>query len=228
MRILTAAIGVVSAMAVFGCSDSRAVEEPQFYIQQNTKGILDVSMGMGYWLSFVMVNTLTPTTSGNGQPERNALMLKGFEVELDLQGMEKTVGWNVKQEQQKFWWPGSGYLSPGGKLSSRIQVIPDWLAVEMKNGPIKPGKPKGGWPVIHVLVTAVASKTGNEVESPFLVYPIMICNECLVEFLATCPPGIAPSKDKGKTVKLDADWLPQDKPSTCCKHSDGRYYCKWK
>ena len=182
----------------------------------NPMGRLDVSVGQGYWLYPLMENALTSTTTGDGEPERNALTLKGYEVELDLQGMEKTAGWNVKQEQLKFWLPASGYLGPGGKLAGAARVIPDWLAAKMA-GPVKAQAQPGGWPVIYAIVTAVAAKTGSEVESAVFVYPIEICNGCLVDKRTSCPAD--PSKDKNLLSNYCG--LPQDTPVTCCPRNTG-------
>lgn len=215
---------IASAMLSSGCIDEARV----FYIRQNQvpssgckiattttiynpMGLLDVSVDMGYWFYPLLENKLTSTASGDGEPERNALTLKGFEVELDLQGMEKTAGWTIKEEQLKFWLPASGYLTPKGALAGRIKVIPDWLAKAM-HVPVKAQKTAGGWPVIYAVVTAVASKTGSEVESSAFVYPIEICNGCLVDLRKQCVEDLS----KDKTVLTNYCGLPQDSSVTCC------------
>ncbi len=207
-----------------GCVDEARI----FYIRQNQvpssgckvatatttynpMGLLDVSVKKGYTLYPLLENALKSSTGGDGEPERNALILKGFEVQLDLQGMDQTAGWTIKEEQLKFWLPASGYLMPAGKLAGRIEVIPDWLAKAMY-APVKAQQPAGGWPVIYAVVTAVASKTGSEVESAVFVYPIEICNGCLVDLRGQCPEDL--SKDKNLITNYCG--LPQDEPVTCC------------
>ena len=226
----TALIAALLASAVLS---SACVDEARiFYIRQNQvpssgcqisttttiynpMGLLDISVEMGYWFYPLLENALT-TTSGDGEPERNALILKGFEVQLDLQGMENTAGWNIKQEQLKFWLPASGYLGPGGKLAGRIKVIPDWLAKEMRK-PIKAQQQPGGWPVVYAIITAVAAKTGSEVESATFVYPIEVCNTCLVDMRSKCLEDVT----KDKTVLSNYCGLPQDQPVTCCPFKKG-------
>ena len=235
LRALAVALTALAVLSS-GCVDEARI----FYIRQNQvpssgckiattttiynpMGRLDVSVGQGYWLYPLMENALTSTTTGDGEPERNALILKGFEVELDLQGMNNTAGLTIKQEQLKFWLPATGYLGPGGKLAGSIRVIPDWLAAKMgdpSTGPVKAQAPSGGWPVIYAIVTAVASKTGSEVESAIFVYPIEICNGCLVDKRTTCPAD--PSKDKALLSNYCG--LPQDQVVTCCPKNKG-YGC---
>ena len=224
-RTIAATLTLGLAVLATGCIDEARV----FYIRQNQvpstgcqvatattvynpMGQLDVAVGMGYMLYPLLENALTSSASGDGEPERNALTLKGFDVEIDLQGMENAGGMgSVDADKLKFWVPASGYLPPGGKLAGIIKVIPDWLADIMSRGPIKPQKPPGGWPVVYVIVTAVAAKTGSEVESSTFVYPIEICNECLVDKRKVCP-----DTDKDKTVLANYCGLPQDSAITCC------------
>ncbi len=228
MKTAIALALLLSAVVGTGCVDEARI----FYIRQNQvptsgckvapttaiynpMGVLDVSVNMGYWLYPLLENALTATSTGDGEPERNALIVKGFEIQLDLQGMEKTKGWGVDTDRLKFWLPASGYLTPGGKLTGRIKVVPDWLAKQMgaqNGGPVKAQAQPGGWPVIYAVVTAVAAKTGSEVDSAVFVYPIEICNGCLVDKRSKCVEDLT----KDKTVLYNYCGLPQDLPVTCC------------
>lgn len=236
MRMALALVLLLSTVVGTGCVDEARI----FYIRQNQiptsgckvaatltiyqpMGVLDVSVGMGYWLYPLLENALKGTTQGDGQPERNALMLKGFEVQLDLQGMEGTKGWTVNSDRLKFWLPASGYMIPGATLVGRIKVIPDWLASEMAapKGPVKAQAQPGGWPVVYAVVTAVAAKTGSEVESAVFVYPIEICNGCLVDKRDKCVEDLS----KDKTVLYNYCGLPQDEPVTCCPKKNNTFAC---
>ena len=103
-----------------------------------------------------------------------------------------------------------------------MKVIPDYLAQAMASpaGPVKPQQPSSGWPVVYAKVTAVASSTGKEVSSAAFVYPIQICNLCLVDKRATCPDT------SDKTILFNHCGLPQDNPVTCCP--DKKYYACYK
>lgn len=214
------------ALLLLSVTASGCIEEARvFYIRQNQvptsgcqvttttsiyqpDGLLDVSVNQGYWLFPLLENALKASGGSDGEPERNALNMKGYEVTIDLQQLTDVVQYDTKL--LKFWVPTSGFIGPGGKLAGRLKVIPDLLAKAIAEH-VK-AQYKGDWPIIYVTVTAVAYKVGSEVESSAFVYPIQLCNECLVNKRTTCPTD--PSKDK--TVVFNTCGFPQDEPVTCC------------
>ena len=166
----------------------------------NPRGTLDVSAKAGYWLYPLMENNLKPSTSSDGQPERNTLHLRGFEVEIDL----GQIPGEYPKDLLNFYDPTSGYIAPGSKVAGKVKVIPDRL-VQLLN------IPKGIKTLVMVSVRAVAKRSGSDQESSTFIYPIDLCNGCLVDMRNTCPD---PKKDT--TILTNYCGTPQDEPITCC------------
>lgn len=175
----------------------------------NPQGVLDISVGKGYVLYPLLENTLRDVVTGIHGSGDNSLALRGFQVTLDLQGMELVYPMTeISPEQLSFWVPTSGTLPPQGLVAGMARVVPGWLSLQMRRV-IKPNSTVGGWPMIYAKVVAVALTTDEaEVESPEFVFPIEICNGCLVERYYTCPSTY--------WIKTNTCGLPQDEPVTCC------------
>jgi len=165
------------------------------------KGILDLQGQRGYEFFPLIRNDLLPSSGVDDQPERNLLFLKEFKVSLDL-GV--TASRSVPPELTDFDVPTSGLLSPGETRSSSVQVIPDLLVPFLT-------APKEFRPVVVATVQAVAEHNGEELESTEFVYPIELCNGCLVVKLSSCP-----GPDDDVTLLPNLCGLPQDEAVSCC------------
>ncbi len=170
----------------------------------NPRGMLDVSAKQGYFLFPLLENHLISTTSTDQEPDRNALHVRGFDVEIDLGQIPGEYPANLL----KFWYPTSGYLPSSGQLTSVVKVIPDRL-VQLLN------IPPAIQPLVMVSVKATAKHGGDDKDSSTFVYPIVLCTGCLVDSRSSCPAD--PSKDK--TVLYNSCGFPQDKSVTCCTAS---------
>jgi len=169
----------------------------------NPRGLLDVSMDWGYRMYPLLENYLKSTLSGDGEPERNTLQLVGFEVDLDM----SDIPGNYDKAYTRFFQPVSGTIPPSSKLSSVVKVIADQLAKGL-NIPAH----RTPYNLIMATVTAVAKKNGSTFKSGGFVYPIDVCNGCLVNIPKG---GTCPSKGD-KSIISNTCGLPQDTPVTCC------------
>jgi hypothetical protein len=58
-----------------------------------------------------------------------------------------------------------------------------------------------------------------EHESAEFIYPIYLCNGCLVDLRDTCPPPT------DTTIITNICGRPQDAPVTCCPVDNGEVHC---
>ena len=220
-RWLVLVLGVGLSLCSSGCID----DYRSFFIRQNqvpssgcvlntttttfnTRGRLDVLMKTGYWLFPLIENHMGVTKSGDGDPERNTLIMRGFEIELDMQEIPGAYA-NFLTDRFE---PISGYLPPGSKMSAAVKIIPDELVQTLNI-------PRNYTPVIMATVRAVATQNGSTKRSSAFVFPVEICNRCLVDFRETCPAAT------DKTIKTNVCGYPQDLPVTCCRQPDGSGKC---
>ncbi|MFH1132461.1 MAG: hypothetical protein V1754_14085 [Pseudomonadota bacterium] len=209
--VLGLAIGVMS-----GCD-----EDPNFYVYQNQvpgdqcvvaadenvyrpEGVLDVSKEVGYVMFPLLRNDLPPiyTSGDEGRlPEPNMLQMQKFEVKLDLSDLSGSFSSSLRSFNQIT----TGVLNPGDKRASWVKIIPDELAKKIN---IKTTER----PQIVATVVAVAeSGMGEIVRSLPFMYPITLCNGCLVKNLSTCDPEELPV---GLVSQVCG--LPQDNTLYCC------------
>jgi hypothetical protein len=214
-KFLLTGLLVTGALFASGC-----VEDNAFYILQNQvpgagctigtttttynpQGTLDISGKQGYTLFPLMVNNLIQTEAVDGQPERNRLAIKGFEVELDLGSIPGTF----PSDLLDYFEPKSGSVDPGGgKTAGAVEIFPTQL-VQMLNFP------SDRRPLVQASVRAVGSRGGVTHKSALFIYPITLCNGCLVDFRDTCPSSSDP------TIITNVCGLPQDSRVTCCEDS---------
>lgn len=210
-------ITTLAALATSAMSTGCVEDDRTFFIRQNQipltacqtttttslynpRGTLDVSAKLGYWLFPLMENNLKPSASVDGQPERNSLHLRGYEVEIDL----GQIPGEYPGDLLKFYDPTTGDINPGSKLDGKVKVIPDRL-VQMLN------IPKGLKPLVMVSIRAIAKRSGSDQESSTFIYPIDLCNGCLVDMRNSCP-----DTKTDKTILTNYCGTPQDSPVTCC------------
>ncbi len=227
MRITTKGVMVRAAIlsmvvTVSGCLD----DDRAFYIVENQlpgssctfsanagnanpRGILDLEGKQGYWMYPLLYNALLSTEQwGDGEPERNIMFMRGFEVELDL----GDIPGSYSKDLLSFYDPSSGTLEPEGYLISRVKVVPDRLSSQM------PTIPKGLSALVMASVRAVATHGEKTKKSAEFLFPIDVCSGCLVDFRETCPT----SKDK---IMTNDCGLPQDTPVTCCNDTYVGFTC---
>lgn len=178
-------------------------------------GLLDVSMKTGYLAFPEALNQLASSTASQpGQPESHILAMRGFRIALDT----SEIPASFPAELTNTVFPTSGTIAPNGAMVIPIQVISDPLAEQLA-GTV----PKGVQRTIYASVHAFATITGGEKESALFVFPVQVCNGCLVEMLTgqNCP---APNDSLAK-FKTNICGLPQDAPVTCCTEASGSVRC---
>ncbi|MCC6748610.1 MAG: hypothetical protein IT371_13190 [Deltaproteobacteria bacterium] len=205
-------LGGALLLAAGGC-----VDETSFLITQNQVpqagckvdtnesvyraiGTLDVSAGKGYVLFPLIRNDLQASKGVDNQPERNALHLREFQVELDL----GEIPANFPAELLSFTKPTSGVMQPGERRASSVEAIPEKLVKLLSIPPnVKP--------IVTAKVRVVADHGVTKMKSAAFFYPIQLCNGCLVVKAENCPTGEALQSAPSNTCGL-----PQDESTTCC------------
>lgn len=205
-------------------------EDIAFYIYQNQvpeegctisttdkiyrpEGLLDVSLGMGYWLFPLLYNDLPSVKGGqdlSDTPDPNTLHLREYWVDLDLGGIPKKT--TIPGSLTSFTYPTSGMLMPGDKRASVVKVIPDDLAARIN-------VPTGARPMIMARIQAVASTGDDVLESMPFYYPIHLCNGCLVTMLNSCPTDFTTS------IPSNVCGIPQDVAVACCSDPQRGVVC---
>lgn len=205
---LTVALGLVAG----GCVD----DDRAFRIRQNqvpgsgcevgtstTKfqaaGLLDVSVNFGYRF-FPLIENNMRSTKGDGQPERNQLYLRKVKISLDLD----EIPGNYPDDLVEFGLPISGLLNPGARIViGGIEIVRAELVQMLPNLETRR-------PYIMASVGVIADRNGEEVESGSFLYPIELCEGCLVDYRASCPTS------GDTTVIRNVCGLPQESRVTCC------------
>lgn len=173
------------------------------------EGLLDISLGLGYFGYPLVINNLAATAGKDQQPERNTVHFKGFQVRVDLQSVPAG---GVDGALLNYFDPvASIAITPsGGLLAGPAELIKDDLAKALQ-----PVIPEGLRPDVMVGIRAQGTVGGSTVESPEFLFPITLCKKCLVDMRATCPAA------DDKTALSNACGVPQDSPVTCCSTSIG-------
>jgi len=222
MRAQWPVVGILAwVLGAGGCVE----DDKSFFIRQNQipdsdclvstdatefrgAGLLDVSGGYGYYMYPLVENGLM-STAGDNQPERNALHMTGFSIEIDL----GSIPGSYPDEVLDFVFLVSGTIDPGGQAAyAGIEVIKAELVKRLSI-------PKGLRPVVTVSMRAIAKRSGEEMESAEFVFPVTLCNGCLVDFRNTCPLST------DKTILTNECGLPQDSAVTCCPTTGGLVTC---
>lgn len=228
--LVVIALCTTTALGAVGCAE----DDVSFYIQQNqipedgcsvatasagvflSSGTLDVDIrvGRGYYMFPLVVNNMVPSNKVDGQPERNNLHMRSFDVTLDVGGLALT---SAVASELEFAIPKSGMIAPGGEaVYSGVQVISDKLAAELGN---QLQTKSGNQPVVLVTMRAVAERSGETRESAEFIFPVTLCYGCLVDFRTAAPAST------DKDVFKNACGLPQDSPVTCYKSTSGTAVC---
>lgn len=215
-RCTMAAALSLAAVLASGCVGERA-----FFISSNysqcvpagtesavglSAGTLDLKGQQGYLFYPELRNDMLATAQSDGEPERNRLILRRFEVDLDLGALGSNVG--VPSQLTSFAVPATGLIEPGGALLvAGVPLVPAALATILAGKQL----PIGGG-LITAKVQAVADHNGSDLKSLEFEYPIQVCSGCLmsVDPAAACPsirPAAATSNSCG---------LPQDDKVFCC------------
>lgn len=214
---LLVALPALVAVGLMGCID----DDVSFYIQQNQvpkqgcevststekfrgAGLLDVSLGIGYHMFPLVVNNMRSSSAEDQQPERNNLHMRRFVIDLDL----GSIPVQASGAETAFEFPVSGLLPPaGGMLAyAGVPVIKDSLAIKLQSA-----SSPGAEHLIMVSMRAEAERSGETRESAAFLYPVNICNGCLVD-MRTEPPAV-----DDKTAVGNPCGVPQDSPVTCYK-----------
>lgn len=173
-------------------------------------GVLDVQGRMGYRLFPLVRNDLPSSVAVDGQPERNTLYMRRFEVELELGDADPG---GVPAELTTFDVPTSASLAPVQTRSSAVKIIKEELLDMLQVS-------KDFRPTVLAKVQAVAEHAGTDIKSTTLVYPVEICDGCLVTVLSACP-----GPDDEVDIPANPCGLAQDQAVACCNDPARGFVC---
>lgn len=173
-------------------------------------GLLDVSLGKGYRLFPLLRNDL-PTKKPAGEitdrPDPNMLDMRRFDVEVQLADAA------ISPDRLEFSQKTSGVLLPDDRRASIVEILPGDLARELQASSIEE---------LTVKVTAIA-ETGlkNPLRSIPFIYPLRLCNGCLVTVIDNCADAV----DIAAGVSGNVCGIPQDGPLLCCNDANRGTVC---
>jgi hypothetical protein len=216
---------LLALSALSGCVDERS-----FYMTtavspcvsdglERVRGTLDVRGGQGYAVPLTMTNQLLPTAI-DGEPERNRLVLKRFEVDLDLSilnnlNSSETLD-SIAAGHRSFDVLATAAINPSASVTiNGVPVIPTGLVRNLKY----PSELEEF--VILVKIRAVAEHNGAELKSAEFEYPVLLCRGCLVTDLGKCS-GIGSAQANAVTNNCG---LPQESRVACCDLDSSNPVC---
>jgi hypothetical protein len=161
------------------------------------EGMLDVDLLGGGTFAYELYPLLQndyPSTTGAGAPQPNRMFVRAFRVRVEagagappkvtelidrLASSDATAGLVEYQE------PWAANIEPGGgMLAAIVGVVPAELARQIRNSRVLDG---GQTVRLNAKVRAVGARRDGEVESGEFVYPIQICQGCLIANVRPCP-----------------------------------------
>ena len=160
------------------------------------EGILDASLAplAGQWayVLFPLIQNNYPNASGMGAPEPNRLFVRAFRVVVEPgagapQAVLNVFGnlSNANPALLQFQEPWAASLDPGGGLvAASVGVVPAELVRQIQGTGVL--STMDTIP-LTVRVRAVGQRSLGDVESDEFVYPIEVCQNCLVGTVAACP-----------------------------------------
>ena len=184
------------------------------------EGSLDVDLvgataGFAYEL-FPLIQNDYPSLGAAGQPEPNRLFVRAFRVRVEpgagaparvVELMDRLAGSDATRALVEYQEPWAATIEPGGGLlAAGVGVIPGELARQIRSLRVLDG---GQTIPINARVRAVGQRRDGEVESEEFVYPIKLCQGCLISSLNVCP--FAPV-NAGNPCNVA-----QDAPVDCCQ-----------
>jgi hypothetical protein len=178
-----------------------------------SRGLLDVSlMGISGYIGVPVVrNNLMARSQGTGSVELNSVQITGVNVALQLPAT--ATGKLPAADTAYFVAAAGGRIDPGGIAAFFAEILPARIAKELTSS-----IPSGGLLTIVADVRPVALHGGDQVVGGPILFPIDLCNDCLLSN-TTCPfPA-------GVTVAPGGCFQWQDDPTECCTDTTGKVFC---
>jgi hypothetical protein len=184
------------------------------------QGVMDVRLvsngaDTGYAVFPLVKNDLPPP--GAGETAVNRIELKGFDVEVVPIGPQPASTDALLKSLEggdlvHFRQPWSGVLDPGGGLkAASVSVISAELARRLRDaGDLRQ---KGSYLQLAARIRVSGDRSGTVDSDPFL-FPIRVCDGCLIGRVETCP-FTAPPANTGNACNVA-----QDDAVDCCSTGD--------
>ncbi|MEA2698326.1 MAG: hypothetical protein QOI66_2597 [Myxococcales bacterium] len=184
------------------------------------QGVLDVrlvssSADAGYVVFPLVKNDLPAPMAG--ETAQNRIEVKGFDVDIVPLGPQPANTDALLQsldggDLMHFRLPWSGVIEPGGGLrSAQVSVISAPLARRLRDtGDLRQ---KGSFLQLGARIRVSGDRSGSVDSDPFL-FPIRVCDGCLIGRVESCPFAAAP------TNAGNACNVAQDDVVDCCTTGD--------
>jgi hypothetical protein len=205
---------LVVAVALAGLLSACSGDTGRFFIVQNQvpqagcvvttertvyqgEGVLDISLvdegsAFAYEL-FPLIQNDYPTSGTPNAPEPNRLFVRAFRVRIEagagapqkIVDLFDRLTSSAQSTLVDFQQPWAATIDPGGGLlAAAVGVIPGELARQLRATKVLDASPSVS---VMARVRAVGQRRDGEVESQEFVFPISICQDCLVANLRMCP-----------------------------------------
>lgn len=152
-----------------------------------SEGTLDVlwylgaGQTTGYYMFPLMKNNMMSTT-GSGEGEQNCMTVREAKVNLKLGALGDGV------ETTKYKVLTAVTICPGETRAVQLQVIPPHIVESIASR-----VPENGMEHASVEIKMVAKRGRTTIESNTFVFPINICNGCLIKNLGDCNSPAIPN-----------------------------------
>jgi hypothetical protein len=176
----------------------------------------------GYYMYPLLRNNLQPAAGGQiGDPNRIALSSYNVSLGLPADATSSPLAMlfgdlaNSPQDSGllRFSVPTSGSVaSGGGYTSSGVPAIPGELARRIRDQGLLAGT---SYAYVMATVRARGDTQNGSIESDPFVFPIRVCDGCLIASLQLCPATMEPA-NKGNPCNVA-----QDDPVDCCDSGAG-------
>jgi hypothetical protein len=223
----TLGVAVVTAGLLGSCSGDTG----RFFIVQNQvptagcvvgtnknlyqgEGVLDVSLvggGSFAYQLFPLLQNDYPTAGSANAPEPNRMFVRAFRVRVEAadgappkvaETIDRLANSDLTRSLVEFQQPWAATIEPGGGLlAAAVGVIPSELARQVRN---TRALESATFAPVNVRVKAVGQRRDGDVESQEFVFPIRLCDGCLVTNRTACPFA---AKNLGNACNVAQDAL---------------------
>lgn len=172
-----------------------------------SQGTISTTSPQGYLATPLIMSRITAMM---GQETQKTIYLQGAIIQLSVPAGSTTI--TLDPNEQKFLAPFSGALPPGGTVNVGFELVP--YSIIQKVAAL------GGTHThveINANVTIYGSLAGDNIDAQPWLYPVTICNDCVINTLGACPQ---PPIHQGNPCNVYQDGIVD-----CCTNATGALVC---
>jgi hypothetical protein len=175
-----------------------------------SQGVIAAASPVGYLATPLIESRITALT---GQESIKTIHLQGATVHLSLPA--GSTGITLDPNEAAFDAPFSGDLPPSGTANVGFEIVPESVITKVRA--------LGAAMPVHVELKAdirvYGELSGSRIEATPWIYPVTVCNDCVVAVAGTCPATIMTPR-VGNPCNVF-----QDGVVDCCVSSTGALVC---